>query len=110
MVGAAVTWGLLVAWLIHDLEEWITIPAWSRLTAERLVRRFPRFPGRILSVLRTTRLEVTISIALVGVLVAAAAWVGASDAAARGSSRWCCSRSVFMPSCTQRSPCLPAAR
>jgi hypothetical protein len=84
VVTAAVTWGLLVAWLIHDLEEWATIPAWSRLTAERLVRRYPRFPGRILSVLRTTRLEATISIALVGVLIAAAAWVGASDAGRSG--------------------------
>lgn len=74
------TWGLLVAWLIHDLEEWITMPAWSRLTAERLARRYSGFPARIWSVLRTTRLEATISIALVGVLVAAAAWVGAGDA------------------------------
>jgi Protein of unknown function with HXXEE motif len=65
-VTRAATLGLAVAWAAHDLEEALTMPAWSRRLAPRL-----RW-GRELS-----PDHVAVAIGLMGVLVAAAAAAGA---------------------------------
>ncbi|MFJ7158648.1 HXXEE domain-containing protein [Streptomyces sp. NPDC101118] len=46
-VGPAVTFGLLAAWAVHDLEELLTVPGWSRDRLPELERRFPRVPERV---------------------------------------------------------------
>ncbi len=43
-VGGAVTWGLLGAWAVHDLEELATVPWWLRRNVPELRKRFPRVP------------------------------------------------------------------
>jgi hypothetical protein len=69
-VHAAV--GLFVAWVIHDLEEAMTMPA----TADRLASRLDHSPRSWVRLLaRHTRMDgrrATLAIALMGVLVAAA--------------------------------------
>jgi hypothetical protein len=77
MVGATVTWGLLAAWVVHDAEEWATMPAWSERSVDRLNQRYPRMPRWFWPLYRTTRLEATIAIGLVGALIAVASWDGA---------------------------------
>jgi Protein of unknown function with HXXEE motif len=84
VVGSAVTWGLLAAWAVHDLEEWATVPGWSRRTASRLSQRYPRVPERAWAAMRVPRLEATIAIGVVGVLVAAAALAGARSGGRSG--------------------------
>jgi hypothetical protein len=74
MVGALVTAGLLGAWLVHDAEEWITMPAWS----ERAASRHPGLPRALIAMLRISRLEATVAIGTVGLVVAAAAGAGLS--------------------------------
>lgn len=56
------TWGLLVAWLAHDLEELATMSSWTRAQ--------PRVPT-------VTRAESAIAIGAVGAVMAAAAADGA---------------------------------
>ena len=46
-----VSWGLLVTWLLHDLEELLTLPGWGRRNIPRLRRLYPRVPERVWSVL-----------------------------------------------------------
>lgn len=46
-VGAGVTFGLLAAWAVHDLEEMATVPGWARRRAPELRERFPRVPERV---------------------------------------------------------------
>ncbi|QFZ22671.1 HXXEE domain-containing protein [Saccharothrix syringae] len=62
MVSKKVTWGLLAAWVVHDLEELVTTARWTR--------RQPRVPT-------TTAPHAATAIGLVGVVVAAAAADGA---------------------------------
>jgi hypothetical protein len=78
MVGALVTGGLLGTWLIHDAEEWVTMPGWSQRVVASAARRYPRVPGRVLSFLRISRLEATIAIGSIGLLVTAACAAGIS--------------------------------
>jgi hypothetical protein len=61
----AVAWGLLAAWVVHDLEELATMPSWSQQ---------PGLPA----VLRTSKAEAATAIGLTGVAMAAAAAAGAS--------------------------------
>ncbi|MCZ4277973.1 MAG: hypothetical protein ACJA07_004085 [Rhodococcus sp. (in: high G+C Gram-positive bacteria)] len=66
------TWGLLAAWAVHDLEELITIPAWTRgVAAQRTVLGL-RPPVRAL-----TPLQAATAIGVTGVAMAAAARAGA---------------------------------
>lgn len=62
MVSKKVTWGLLAAWVVHDLEELVTMARWTR--------RHRHVPT-------TTTPEAAIAIGVVGVVVAAAAADGA---------------------------------
>jgi hypothetical protein len=72
MVGALVTGGLFGAWLVHDAEEWITMPGW----VQRAAARHPGLPRPLRAMFRTSRLEATIAIGIVGLIIAAAAAAG----------------------------------
>lgn len=62
MVSKKVTWGLLAAWAVHDLEELATMARWTRRQAH---------------VPTTTTPHAAVAIGLVGAVVAAAAADGA---------------------------------
>ncbi|GAA1678032.1 HXXEE domain-containing protein [Kribbella yunnanensis] len=67
-----VAWGLLGAWIIHDLEELATMPGWSQQ---------PGLP----KVVRTSKAEAATAIGLTGLAMAAAS---AAGAASGGRSRF----------------------
>ncbi|WP_442816620.1 HXXEE domain-containing protein [Streptomyces sp. NBC_01304] len=46
-IGAGVTFGLLAAWAVHDLEEVATVPHWVRTGVPELRKRYPQVPERI---------------------------------------------------------------
>jgi len=46
-VEPAVTWGLLAAFVVHDLEELVTMPDSSAQLVKRLRARFPGVPDRV---------------------------------------------------------------
>jgi len=77
-----VTWGLFLAWLLHDIEELITTPGWGRRNVPRLRRLYPWAPDRLWSRMDTSRSHVTIAITIVGLFMLAAAAAGASSAGA----------------------------
>ncbi len=60
------TWGLFAAWLVHDIEETLTIPGWT--TQEHHTFRDRRLPVPPIS-----KEQVRVTIGLAGVLVATAA-------------------------------------
>ncbi|CCH34241.1 HXXEE domain-containing protein [Actinosynnema sp. NPDC047251] len=62
MVSKKVTWGLLAAWVVHDIEELVTMPGWTR--RNRVVPT-------------TSPAEATIAIGVVGAVIAAASAAGA---------------------------------
>lgn len=76
-MSPAVTWGLLAAWAVHDAEEWLTMSGWTVRAAERAQRQFPRVSPRLWSLVRMSRLRVTVAVLSVGVLIAVAAGAGA---------------------------------
>jgi hypothetical protein len=76
IVGLA-TWGLFVAWLVHDVEELVTMPYWGRRNADRLRRRYPRVPERVWHLIDFSPAHVYLAIGMVGVVMLAAAWDGA---------------------------------
>ena len=73
----AVTWGLFGAWLVHDIEELVTMPVWTRRATARLAERYPKVPRRVLSALTVSPRQAQVAIGVVGVVVAAAAADGA---------------------------------
>lgn len=73
-IGAGVTLGLLAAWAVHDLEEVLTVPRWTRTRVPGLRERFPQVPERMWRRLESVDgREFTTAVAGMGVLVAAAA-------------------------------------
>src|SRR5437879_389712 len=76
-VGAAVTWGLLAAWAVHDSEEWVTMGGWLERARPRLRRRFPWVPERVWDRMRVGPGQARVAIAGMGVVMAAAAAAGA---------------------------------
>ena len=66
MVSRKVTWGLLAAWIVHDVEELVTTPSWTR----GMHRRHPAFP-------EVDLVHSATAIGVVGLVVAAAAADGA---------------------------------
>jgi Protein of unknown function with HXXEE motif len=76
-MSPAVTWGLLAAWVVHDFEEWLTMPGFTVRAAERAQRRLPSVPAGFWSLVRMSRVRVTAAILAVGVLIAVAAGYGA---------------------------------
>lgn len=69
-----VTWGLLLAWTVHDAEEWFTMVRWSRRNARRAGGRPPVF-GPFPAGLSPAHMRTAIS--AMGVIVAAASADGA---------------------------------
>jgi hypothetical protein len=76
-VPAAVTWGLLGAFAVHDLEALVTMPSYNARLVRRLRERYPRVPGRVWSALEMDRVHAATAIGLMGTLVGAAAADGA---------------------------------
>ena len=64
-----VAWGLLAAWIIHDLEELATMPTFSQRTD---------LPAPLTKVLPMSRTEAATAIGLTGVAMAAASAAGAA--------------------------------
>ncbi|MFI6465544.1 HXXEE domain-containing protein [Streptomyces sp. NPDC050528] len=76
-VEVGVTFGLLAAWAVHDLEEVVTVPGWVPGRVPGLRERFPRVPERVWQRLEATDgREFATAVALMGGVVAAAAGDG----------------------------------
>jgi Protein of unknown function with HXXEE motif len=76
-VSPAVTYGLLLAWAAHDLEEVLTFGPWTRAAVPRLRERFPQVPDRLWRTLESTdEREFAIAVAIVGACMATAAAAG----------------------------------
>jgi Protein of unknown function with HXXEE motif len=72
-----VTWGLFGAWVLHDVEELLTMPDWGRRNIPRLRRRYPRIPERLWRMLDLSPAQVYTAIGLMGAVIFAAAADGA---------------------------------
>ncbi|MEU8967728.1 HXXEE domain-containing protein [Streptomyces monashensis] len=73
-VSAAVTWGLLAAWALHDTEELVMVPRWMRMRVPELRKRFPRVPeGAWRRLEAVDAREFATAVAAMAALVAAAA-------------------------------------
>ncbi|SDY79040.1 Protein of unknown function with HXXEE motif-containing protein [Geodermatophilus africanus] len=72
-----VTWGLLLAWALHDAEELVTMPGWADRARPRLERTLPRVPARVWDRTAVSRPHATVAIGLVGSCIAAASARGA---------------------------------
>lgn len=71
--GAAVTWGLLAAWALHDTEEVVMVPRWVRTEVPELRKRFPRVPETVWRRLESVDArEFTTAVAAMAVVLAAA--------------------------------------
>lgn len=62
-------WGLLAAWIVHDLEELATMPSFSQQ---------PDLPAPLTKVLPMSRTEAATAVGLTGVAMAAASVAGAA--------------------------------
>lgn len=76
-LGPAATWGLLAAFVVHDLEELATMPACNAQMLSRLRARFPDVPERVWARMRIDGPHAATAIGLMGGLVGAAAAQGA---------------------------------
>ena len=76
-VPATVTWGLFVAWAIHDTEELIAIPRWLNHARPRLERRLPAVPAGMWLRFSSSQEHTALAICLMGGLIAAASAAGA---------------------------------
>ncbi|WP_119729023.1 HXXEE domain-containing protein [Thermomonospora amylolytica] len=76
-VSRSVTWGLLAAWAVHDLEELLTMPAASRRAAAGLRARHPRIPERVLRAVEISPAHAAVAIGMMGGVMAAASFAGA---------------------------------
>ncbi|MET9249044.1 HXXEE domain-containing protein [Nonomuraea sp. NPDC003709] len=74
MVPPAVTWGLLAAWAVHDVEELATMAGWTRSARPRLEERLPWVPWERLEV---SQRHVNVAIGLMGGVMAGASALGA---------------------------------
>ncbi|MDX3232620.1 HXXEE domain-containing protein [Streptomyces sp. ME19-01-6] len=75
--GPCVTFGLLAAWAVHDLEEVATVPGWARARVPELRKRFPQVPERVWQRLASVDgREFATAVAGMAVIVAAAAAEG----------------------------------
>ncbi|MFI6702766.1 HXXEE domain-containing protein [Streptomyces sp. NPDC050509] len=73
----AVTWGLLAAFVVHDLEELATMPGWADAQVDRLREAHPQVPERVWSAIRVTPGHAATAIGLMGLVVGTAAADGA---------------------------------
>jgi hypothetical protein len=77
---AVATWGLFIAFVVHDAEEWFTMPGWVGRNADRLRRMYPRLPERVLRRLDLPAAQIRVAIALLGLVFLFAAVDGARTA------------------------------
>ena len=85
-VSPAVSYGLLLAWAVHDLEEVLAFERWTRTAVPRLRERFPRVPTLVWRRLESADAqEFALAVALVGVFMAVAS---AAGQASGGRSRY----------------------
>lgn len=77
-----VTWGLLAAWIVHDIEELLTMPSWSQEAPAQVREVFPQVPDAVVNQLPMSRAEATTAIALTGLAIAAASASGARSGGA----------------------------
>ncbi len=85
-VSPAVSYGLLLAWAVHDLEEVLAFGPWQRSAVPRLRARFPRLPGLVWRQAESeSTQDFALAVAIVGVLMAAAS---AAGQASGGRSRY----------------------
>lgn len=77
VVPKSVTWGLFVAWAVHDAEELVTMPGWVGRSRQRLTTRLPWVPARVWDRLDVSRTHATVAIGLMGGVLAAASFAGA---------------------------------
>ncbi|MFF3291173.1 HXXEE domain-containing protein [Streptomyces sp. NPDC003023] len=76
-VNATVTYGLLAAWALHDLEELATGPRWMRENVPVLRERFPQVPERVWRAMEAVdQREFTAAVGVMAVIVGAAAVAG----------------------------------
>jgi hypothetical protein len=83
-VPKQVTWGLLVAWAVHDLEELATMASSSRRIVPRLRSRYPQLPDDLWERLEVSPAHVAVAIGLMGGVMAAAAAAGARSGGRSG--------------------------
>ncbi|MBB5779496.1 HXXEE domain-containing protein [Nonomuraea jabiensis] len=74
MVPSAVTWGLLAAWAVHDVEELATMARWTRSARPQLEERLPWVPWERLEV---SQRHVNVAVGLMGGVMAGASALGA---------------------------------
>lgn len=73
-VEVGVTFGLLAAWAVHDLEEVAAMPGWAREHVPGLRERYPRVPERVWRQLEAMDgREFATAVAVMGGMVALAA-------------------------------------
>ncbi len=76
-VGGAVTWRLLGAWVVHDLDELATVPGWLRRNAKGLRKRFPQVPEEVRRRAETMgAAEFATAVGVMGAVVGTAAAAG----------------------------------
>jgi hypothetical protein len=71
---------LFIAFVVHDAEEWFTMPGWVGRNADRLRRMYPRLPERVLRRLDLPATQIRVAIALLGLVFLLAAADGARTA------------------------------
>src|SRR5262245_1063598 len=76
MVPKQATWGLLGAWVVHDLEELLTMAPTSRRIVARLRARYPQVPDGVWERLEVAPAQAAVAVGLVGGVMAAAAAAG----------------------------------
>ncbi|MER6617328.1 HXXEE domain-containing protein [Streptomyces xantholiticus] len=76
-MNATVTYGLLAAWALHDLEELATGPRWIRRNVPLLRKRFPQVPERVWRAVESVdQREFTAAVGVMAAIVGAAAVAG----------------------------------
>jgi len=75
-VPKQVTWGLLVAWAVHDLEELATMAPTARRIVARLGSRYPQVPDGVWERLAVSPTQAGVAVGLMGGVMAAAAAAG----------------------------------
>ncbi len=71
------TWGLFMAWAVHDVEELVTMPGWVQRSRPRLERALPWVPAQVWDKASVDREHTTLAVALMGSLMVIAAASGA---------------------------------
>lgn len=74
--GAGVTWGLLGAWVLHDLEEVLAAPRWVQTNLPELRRRVPQAEGLWKHLEQLDQEQFAVAVGVMGAGVAGVAAAG----------------------------------